>query len=584
MIRIMYGIGSRSNRMLLTIQLALIALAALALSTGLVCVALFIDAVFSGDSALSGRYAIWIVVAFAVFAAADWPSEVISQNVGKEYILRIHELLANRAVELPLGFFDADRTGQLGVTATTGAVFAANAPGMMLRPIMHGATVAVVTSSYLLFIDWRIGLITLAVSIVAVISQRKLFAEYKAAEQIKAQHDQRTASQVLEFAQVQPVLRAAGSNSIGERSVRATMREQLLVLTRTQKAGQGVLARMNTILAFGVITIYAVTTTLLIAGQLTPGLFIGVIVLVFILAKLAAATIPFGEGLQLAHNTFEELRSVLDADLLPEPEAPATPADFSIEFDRVTFGYQTDDPVVRDVSFTVPSGTTTALVGPSGSGKSTLMKLAARFYDVDDGSVRIGGEDVRALGTRNVLDSIAIVFQDVYLFEDTLYENIRLGHRDASREAVLRAAEAAGVAEFAEALPQGFETIISEGGANLSGGQKQRVSIARALLKDAPVVLLDEATSSLDVTNEHHILTGLRQLAGNATTLVIAHRLHTIRDADQIVVLNPNGEVEAVGTHEELIVTNERYRGFWGERTDSSDWRISRESRSQRDL
>ena len=584
MIRIMYGIGSRSNRMLLTIQLALIALAALALSTGLVCVALFIDAVFSGDSALSGRYAIWIVVAFAVFAAADWPSEVISRTSGKEYILRIHELLANRAVELPLGFFDADRTGQLGVTATTGAVFAANAPGMMLRPIMHGATVAVVTSSYLLFIDWRIGLITLAVSIVAVISQRKLFAEYKAAEQIKAQHDQRTASQVLEFAQVQPVLRAAGSNSIGERSVRATMREQLLVLTRTQKAGQGVLARMNTILAFGVITIYAVTTTLLIAGQLTPGLFIGVIVLVFILAKLAAATIPFGEGLQLAHNTFEELRSVLDADLLPEPEAPATPADFSIEFDRVTFGYQTDDPVVRDVSFTVPSGTTTALVGPSGSGKSTLMKLAARFYDVDDGSVRIGGEDVRALGTRNVLDSIAIVFQDVYLFEDTLYENIRLGHRDASREAVLRAAEAAGVAEFAEALPQGFETIISEGGANLSGGQKQRVSIARALLKDAPVVLLDEATSSLDVTNEHHILTGLRQLAGNATTLVIAHRLHTIRDADQIVVLNPNGEVEAVGTHEELIVTNERYRGFWGERTDSSDWRISRESRSQRDL
>ena len=584
MIRIMYGIGSRSNRMLLTIQLALIALAALALSTGLVCVALFIDAVFSGDSALSGRYAIWIVVAFAVFAAADWPSEVISQNVGKEYILRIHELLANRAVELPLGFFDADRTGQLGVTATTGAVFAANAPGMMLRPIMHGATVAVVTSSYLLFIDWRIGLITLAVSIVAVISQRKLFAEYKAAEQIKAQHDQRTASQVLEFAQVQPVLRAAGSNSIGERSVRATMREQLLVLTRTQKAGQGVLARMNTILAFGVITIYAVTTTLLIAGQLTPGLFIGVIVLVFILAKLAAATIPFGEGLQLAHNTFEELRSVLDADLLPEPEAPATPADFSIEFDRVTFGYHPADPVVRDVSFTGPSGTTTALVGPSGSGKSTLMKLAARFYDVDDGSVRIGGEDVRALGTRNVLDSIAIVFQDVYLFEDTLYENIRLGHRDASREAVLRAAEAAGVAEFAEALPQGFETIISEGGANLSGGQKQRVSIARALLKDAPVVLLDEATSSLDVTNEHHILTGLRQLAGNATTLVIAHRLHTIRDADQIVVLNPNGEVEAVGTHEELIVTNERYRGFWGERTDSSDWRISRESRSQRDL
>ncbi|MGO1832405.1 MAG: ATP-binding cassette domain-containing protein, partial [Brevibacterium yomogidense] len=171
----------------------------------------------------------------------------------------------------------------------------------------------------------------------------------------------------------------------------------------------------------------------------------------------------------------------------------------------------------------------------------------------------------------------AMVFQDVYLFEDTLYENIRLGRAGATREEVLAAAELAGVTEIAEQLPDGFDTVISEGGQNLSGGQRQRVSIARALLKDAPIVLLDEATSSLDIDNEHLILKGLETLSGDRTTIVIAHRLHTIIGADQIVVLSPHGEVEAVGTHDELIVSSERYQRFWGEKTEATGWRLARD-------
>ncbi|MFV0434981.1 MAG: ABC transporter ATP-binding protein [Leucobacter sp.] len=576
MIRTLYRLGSPGNRRVLVLLLTLISIASVALAVGLVFIALFLAALFSGDPASAGRYAIWAVVAVVVYAACDWPAEVISQNVGSEYIQRIHELLANRAVELPLGFFEVDRSGQLGVTATTGAMFAANAPGMMLRPIMHGAVSAALASVFLVFIDWRVGLLTVALAAVVFFAYGPLLARYKIAERVRGEQAEQTSAQVLEYAQVQPVLRAAGPDSIGERSVRAAMREQLAQLRATQSTGSGVMGRLNTIIIFGTVIIYSAATALMMAGQLEPGMFVGIVVLVFTLAKLASQVLPFGEGLQMAHNTLDEVQKVLDAEALPEPAQPASPEGYGIEFDGVTFGYQAEVPVVRDVSFTVSPGTTTALVGPSGSGKSTLLKLAARFYDVDGGAVRIGGADVRDLGSRRVLDSLAMVFQDVYLFEDTLYENIRLGRRDATRDEVLAAAKLAGVTEIAEQLPDGFDTVISEGGQNLSGGQRQRVSIARALLKDAPIVLLDEATSSLDIDNEHLILKGLEALSGDRTTIVIAHRLHTIIGADQIVVLGPTGEVEATGTHDELLVSSDRYRGFWGEKAEATGWRLAR--------
>ncbi|SJM58116.1 ABC transporter ATP-binding protein [Gulosibacter sp. 10] len=578
MIRILYAIGSARNRRTLTILLALLGISSAALAAGLVSIALFLDALFGGAAGQTMTFLIWTGVAFAVYAASDWLIEVIAQNVGNEYIQRIHELLANRAVELPLGFFETDRSGQLGVTVSTGAVFAANAPGMMLRPILNGGVSAALASVFLVLVDWRIGVLAAIVSIVTVVAFRILFARARAAEQVKAEHEERTAAQVYEFAQVQPVLRAAGPDSIGERAVREAMREQLLVLQRTQASGHAVLSRLSSIIMLGTVVVHAAATGLLLAGQLAPGMFVGLIVLVFMLAKLATQAVPFGEGLQMAHNTLDEVQKVLDAEALPEPAAPASPEGYGIEFDDVTFGYRPSTPVVRGVSFRVGPGTTTALVGPSGSGKSTLVKLAARFYDVDGGAVRIGGVDVRELGSRHVLDSLAMVFQDVYLFEDTLYENIRLGRLDATRDEVLRAAELAGVTEIAEQLPLGFETVISEGGQSLSGGQRQRVSIARALLKDAPIVLLDEATSSLDIDNEHLILKGLEELAAQRTTIVIAHRLHTIIGADQIVVLSPEGELEAVGTHEELLESSDRYRGFWVEKAEATGWRIAHDS------
>ena len=574
MIRTLYSLGSPANRSRLTFVLTLIALSSLALSIGLILIALFLDTLFTDGASSASAWLPWILVTVVVYAAVDWPTEVIAQDLGHDYVLRIHELIAQRTAELPLGYFDEDRSGQIGVTATSGALFAANAPAMMLRPMMHGAASAALASLFLIVVDWRLGFMTITVVAVVWVAYQRLMRKYRVAERRKGEHNEHGAAQVLEFAQVQPVLRAAGPDSLGVRAVRESIREQFAAQRHIQETGEIIMGRLAMIIMFGTVIIDVVATVLLLNGWLEVGTYIGVVVLVFILARVAMAGLPYGEGVQAARNTLGAIQKILNAGILPEPETPGQLDDYAVEFDNVSFGYMPDTPVVSGISFHVEPGTTTALVGPSGCGKSTLLKLTARFYDVNQGAIRIGGVDLRELGTRAVLDSLAMVFQDVYLFEDTLYENIRLGRHNASREEVLRAAEIAGVTEIANKLPDGFETLISEGGQNLSGGERQRVSIARALLKGAPIVLLDEATSSLDVQNEHLILSGMDELSSKRTTIVIAHRLHTIRNADQIVVLSPSGKVESVGTHEQLMEFSPRYRSFWRDKRDANNWKL----------
>lgn len=217
----------------------------------------------------------------------------------------------------------------------------------------------------------------------------------------------------------------------------------------------------------------------------------------------------------------------------------------------------------------------TALVGPSGSGKTTISRLIARFYDVNAGVVRVGGVDVRDQDTATLMGQLSLVFQDVYLFDDTLIENIRLGRPDATDDDVRAAARTAGVTSIVDRLPQGWETRVGEGGSALSGGERQRVSIARALLKNAPIVLFDEATSALDPENEAHVAQSIRTLADTSTVLVIAHRLSTVIAADQIVVLTDDGHVDDIGTHAELLDRGGQYARFWAERSAAAGWTMA---------
>ncbi|MFD2392809.1 ABC transporter ATP-binding protein [Dietzia aerolata] len=246
----------------------------------------------------------------------------------------------------------------------------------------------------------------------------------------------------------------------------------------------------------------------------------------------------------------------------------------------MTFGYgknnRDDDDntaVLHSVDFEAPAGTTTAVVGPSGSGKTTLLRLAARFYVPGQGGISIGGVDLAELGTDAALKQVSLVFQDVYLFDQSVMENIRVGRPGATDDEVFAAARVARVDEIVERLPDGWDTRVGEGGAALSGGERQRVSVARALLKDAPIVLLDEATSALDPQNEAAVVAGIRELTRDKTVVVVAHRLPTIRHADQILFLDA-GQVVERGSHDELIALGGRYADFWDKRSTASGWRL----------
>ena len=247
---------------------------------------------------------------------------------------------------------------------------------------------------------------------------------------------------------------------------------------------------------------------------------------------------------------------------------------FDIGFEHVSFAYENGNPILKDVSFSIPQGSMTAIVGPSGGGKTTITRLIARFWDVQEGSITIGGHDVKEFTCDSLLKNMSMVFQNVYLFHDTIENNIKFGCPDATHEQVVEAAKKACCHDFISALPQGYDTVIGEGGSTLSGGEKQRISIARAMLKDAPIILLDEATASVDPENEVHLQQAISALVKNKTLIVIAHRLSTIRDADQILVVD-NGKIVEKGVHAELIQQKGIYQKFWNIRQKARNWKLA---------
>ena len=258
----------------------------------------------------------------------------------------------------------------------------------------------------------------------------------------------------------------------------------------------------------------------------------------------------------------------------PEPRHPRKPQGATVEFDGVTFSYGTAErKALSHVSFRAEPGTVTALVGPSGSGKTTAANLIPRFWDVDDGTIRVGDVDVREMSTQDLMSTVAFVFQDTFLFSDTVEENIRVGRPEATRQQVEEAARAAQCHEFVSKLPEGYDTLVGEGGQHLSGGEEQRITVARAILAQAPILVLDEATSFADPENEHLMQQALEELMHDKTVIVIAHRLSTIRDAHNIVVLS-EGQVAESGRHDDLLASRGLYHRMWDAYTNTMDWKL----------
>ena len=278
--------------------------------------------------------------------------------------------------------------------------------------------------------------------------------------------------------------------------------------------------------------------------------------------------------IRMLDSTLDRVERIKQAKRIDENGKDISLDSFDIAFDHVSFAYENGNPILNDVSFSIPQGSMTAIVGPSGSGKTTITRLIARFWDIQDGSITVGGHDVKEFTCDSLLKNMSMVFQNVYLFRDTIENNIKFGFPEATHEQVMEAAKKACCHDFITALPDGYNTVIGEGGSTLSGGEKQRISIARAMLKDAPIILLDEATASVDPENEVHLQQAISALVKNKTLIVIAHRLSTIRDADQVLVVD-NGKIAQKGVHADLIQQKGIYQNFWNIRQKARNWKLA---------
>lgn len=307
-------------------------------------------------------------------------------------------------------------------------------------------------------------------------------------------------------------------------------------------------------------------------GQMSMAFFLMFVLFSFVMFGSVENINDAAHLLGVIDSAMDKLEALENAEYIDQDGTDIKPTSYDIEFKDVSFGYD-DRMVLHDLNFTIPQNATTAIVGPSGGGKTTLCNLIARFYDVNSGTITLGGTDIRAFTCDSLLRNISMVFQNVYLFRDTIKNNIKFGRPDAADEQIIAAAKAARCHDFIMALPDGYDTVIGEGGSSLSGGEKQRISIARAMLKDAPIVILDEATASIDPENEHLIQEAISALTHGKTIITIAHRLATIENADQILVID-GGTVAQRGTHKELLEQEGTYKTFIKIREQAEGWRI----------
>ena len=524
----------------------------------------------------------WLI-ALAVCAAASFILEyflaIRSYVVAFDFLTNMHRAIGDKIASLPLGAFRADTAGKTSRLVSRELMMLGEIFAHMYSPLIAAIVTSLTMLAGITVFSPVLGVVCLvSVPIVAggVWVARRCLLSGSALKEAPARE---LSHRIVEYATKQGALRACGRSASYEPLQRA---EELYGAAARRSLVRETLGQIVNGMAAQVVVVSLICAIGLLAvgGSVSP---VEAVVAIGLLLRFTQILVDIG----MLTSAFETRRPVLDLghEILSAPELPTASEDgesddstelsASVALEDVVFSYEADQPVLRGVSFRVEPGTMTAIVGPSGCGKTTIARLIARFYDVDSGVVSVGDRDVRSWDTAKLMAQLSLVFQDVYLFDDTLEANVRVGRPDASAAEIEEAARLSGVDEIVARLPLGWDTPVGEGGRALSGGERQRVSIARALLKDSPIVLFDEATSALDPENEHRVTAAMDKLRRNATLIVIAHKLDTITAADQIVVLDENGRVVQIGTHAQLFAATEgQYRGFWEARSRAAGWRL----------
>ncbi len=526
----------------------------------------------------AGNDAAWTALAFmAVSIIGNAVTTAFSKNQQTHagYFMAANERIkiGNLLKGVPMGFFNENSLGEVTGVCTTVLGNIEMLVPMVLVDIMGGLIGTVVFTAMILIFEWRVGLVALAGIIVYFLVVSSM--EKKSAAIAPNAQKSQTAltSAVLEYVQGMGIVKSFNLSGRGDKRAQDALEfnrksnlDMEKLMTPYTIFQELVLQSAGIAMMFVSIFCWA-EGTMPIANAL---MCIVMSFLVFGQIKL------FGMGmsmLRLASASIDRTLQTEEMEQMDEKGKTFSPKSHGIEFDNVHFSYENKE-ILHGIDVTLPDRTTTAVIGPSGSGKTTLCNLIARFWDVDSGSVKIGGRDVREYTLESLMEQISMVFQNVYLFADTIENNIKFGRPQATHPEVMEAARKACCADFIEDLPDGYDTVIGEGGASLSGGEKQRISIARAMLKDAPIVILDEATANVDPENEDRLQKAIEELTRDKTIIMIAHRLKTVRNADLILVVD-EGRIVQKGNHGELIGQEGIYADFVLGRKEAIGWKLN---------
>ena len=491
------------------------------------------------------------------------------------YFMAAHKRIeiGEKIKRVPMGFFSSFSLGRLTTIATSSLSQAEMWVPMLLVLVLGGVLNTLVFVLGTLIFNVKVGLVAAAGVIVFFIVTSMMEKKSSANADKMTETQTRLTKEVLATLQGMQVIKSYNLGGENNRALRKSIKDTSRILLDLEKSVAPYTVIQRIVMGITTVAMVYVSLNLNLSGELPLAETILMIMASFIIFE---GLIGAGSNMAILRACENAIDSVGFIDSMPDmKEGSITEPikNHNIVFKDVYFSYD-DRPILKDVSAEIKENTMTAIAGPSGSGKTTFCNLIARFWDVNSGEMLIGGKNIREYKIENLMNSISMVFQDVYLFEDTIENNIKFGKQNASHEEVVQAAKKARCHEFIEALPEGYNTLIGEGGASLSGGEKQRISIARAMLKDAGIIIFDEATANIDPENEDKLKEAIESLTKNKTVIMIAHRLKTIRNADQILVLK-DGEIVERGSHEELIKNNGLYSDLINAKAKAESWKLN---------
>jgi len=533
------------------------------------------------DGAKMIRWGAIALIGFAAGLAAMYAGGLIAHIAAFRILYGLRIKLAGHIGKLPLGWLNSRSTGAVKKTLEDHVDKLETFIAHQLPDLVHVAVTAILMIAVMFTFHVWLAMACFVPLVIGMAVQILAFSRSGTKRTLKEAFDalERMNASAVQYVRGMPAVKVFGQTVQSFRRFYQDMvryRDHGVMLTQLFQNGN---------LTFKVI-LSSLAAFILPVGVLLlnrdPGSVTVASAVLFFLVMAPGIAAPMfkilylADSIRLINEGVERFDRILAETPLPEPELPRRPASFDVSFEHVFFSYGTeasDTDTLADISFTARQGEVTALVGPSGAGKSTVAHLVPRFWNVNMGAIRIGGVNIRDMSTADLMDTVAFVFQDSFLFSDTVYNNIAVGRPDASPEQVYAAAKAAQCQAFIEKLPHGYDTRIGEGGVHLSGGEEQRINVARAILKNAPVLVLDEATAYADPENEHEMQLALRALMKDKTVLVIAHRLATIRDADQILVME-NGKIVERGRHEALFAAGGVYTRMWHSYRQAAEWHM----------